>query len=87
MPLQSVIVSAVESIQAKPVIDMLNALPKDSQKAFGESSINSMKTTFTKARKREVSRKKNSFFVLVVSPLPARQIRRASYASILRKCI
>lgn len=34
------------------LMDMLAALPKDSQRVFGDSSIFSMKSTFTKARKR-----------------------------------
>jgi integrase len=31
---------------------MLNALPRNSEKVFGESSLHSMKTTFIKSRKR-----------------------------------
>jgi integrase len=34
------------------VIAMLNALPRNSEKVFGESSLHSMKTTFIKSRKR-----------------------------------
>ena len=34
------------------LMDMLSAMPKNSQRVFGDSSIFSMKTTFTKARKR-----------------------------------
>ena len=44
---------------SQKLIDMLNALPKDSQKVFGESSINSMKTTFIKARRRLASKLQN----------------------------
>jgi integrase len=38
---------------------MLNALSKDSQKIFGESSINFMKSTFTKARRRLAAKLQN----------------------------
>ena len=38
---------------------MLAAMPKDSQRVFGESSIFSMKTTFTKARKRLAAKLQN----------------------------
>jgi integrase len=34
------------------LIAMLNALPRNSEKVFGESSLHSMKTTFIKSRKR-----------------------------------
>jgi integrase len=37
---------------SQKLMDMLAAMPKDSQRVFGDSSIFSMKTTFTKARKR-----------------------------------
>lgn len=38
------------------LIAMLNALPRDSERVFRDGPINSMKTTFTRARKR-LSRK------------------------------
>jgi integrase len=34
------------------LIAMLNALPRNSEKVFGESSLHSMKTTYIKSRKR-----------------------------------
>jgi integrase len=37
---------------SQKLIGMLNALPRESQKVFGDGSINSMKVTFQKARKR-----------------------------------
>jgi integrase/DNA-directed RNA polymerase subunit RPC12/RpoP len=37
---------------SQKLIGMLNTLPRESQKVFGDSSINSMKVTFQKARKR-----------------------------------
>jgi len=39
---------------------MLNALPRDSPKVFGDGPINSMKTTFSKARKRLAAKLQNS---------------------------
>jgi len=40
-------------------MDMIAAMPKGSQRVFGESSIFSMKTTFTKTRKRLSSKLQN----------------------------
>ena len=37
---------------SKTLIDMLDALPRKSLKVFGDGPINSMKTTFIKARRR-----------------------------------
>ena len=37
---------------SRKLISMLNVLPKKSRKVFGDGSINSLKTTFLKTRKR-----------------------------------
>jgi len=37
------------------LIAMLNALPRISEKVFGESSLHSMKTTYIKSRKKLAS--------------------------------
>ena len=41
------------------LIGMLNALPKKSQRVFGDGSVNSLKTTFCKARKRLAGKLQN----------------------------
>jgi integrase len=41
------------------LIGMMNALPKDSTKVFGDSSIHSIKSTFTRARKRLATKLQN----------------------------
>lgn len=41
------------------LIGMLNALPRESQRVFGDGSINSMKVTFQKARKRLAAKLQN----------------------------
>jgi integrase/rubredoxin len=41
------------------LMDMLSAMPKSSQRVFGDSSINSMKTTFIRARKRLAAKLQN----------------------------
>jgi integrase len=44
---------------SQKLIGMLNALPRDSQKVFGDGPINSMKTTFLRARKRLAAKLQN----------------------------
>ncbi len=41
------------------LMDMLGAMPRDSQRVFGDSSIFSTKSTFTKARKRLAAKLQN----------------------------
>lgn len=41
------------------LIDMLNALPRKSQRVFGEGPVNSMKTTFLRARKNLAAKLQN----------------------------
>lgn len=44
---------------SQKLIGMLNALPRGSQKVFGDGPINSMKTTFLRARKRLAAKLQN----------------------------
>jgi len=44
---------------SQKLIGMLNALPRESQKVFGESLISSMRTTFLKSRKRLATKLQN----------------------------
>jgi len=44
---------------SQKLIGMLNTLPRESQRAFGDGSINSMKVTFQKARKRLAAKLQN----------------------------
>ena len=41
------------------LMDMLNALPRNSQKVFGDGPVNSMKTTFQRARKNLATKLQN----------------------------
>lgn len=45
---------------SQKLIAMLNALPRNSQRVFGDGPINSLKTTFLKARKRLAAKLQNS---------------------------
>ncbi|MGB9693742.1 MAG: tyrosine-type recombinase/integrase [Fervidobacterium sp.] len=44
---------------SQKLIAMLNALPRESQRVFGDGPINSLKTTFLKARKRLAAKLQN----------------------------
>jgi integrase len=44
---------------SQKLLDMLNALPKTSQKVFGDSTMNSTKGTFSRARHRLASKLQN----------------------------
>jgi integrase len=50
---------------SQKLIGMLNTLPKESTRVFGESSLNSMKTTFIKARKRLAAKLQNPRLVKI----------------------